>query len=129
MILGDWAPNFVVDTRLHSAPVFNKLANDDDPVRKLRADYILTSRDRVHAAQWRKLAPLAYRPENRVAVFPLYQYTLELYRIGSPQPSPPAPLPSRFASRPGEGSASPRSPLPPARRAAAWGKGAGGWGP
>ena len=86
MILGDWAPNFVVDTKLHSAPVFQKLANDDDPVGKLHADYILTSRDKVHAAQWRKLAPLAYRSENLVAVFPLYQYTLELYRI-PPRPS------------------------------------------
>ena len=81
LVLGDWAPNFVVDTKLHSAPVFAKLANDDDPVGKLRADYILTSADRVHAALWHRLAPLAYRPENRVAAFPLYQYTLELYRV------------------------------------------------
>ena len=101
MILGDWAPNFVVDTPLHSAPVFQKLANDDDPVGTLHADYILTSDDKVHAAQWRHFAPLAYRPENRVAVFPLYQYTLELYRVGPlPNPSPHASSPRRSGSAP-----------------------------
>ena len=87
MILGDWAPNFVVDTKLHSAPVFQKLANDDDPVSRLHADYILTSDDKVHAAQWRHFAPLAYTPANRIAVFPLYQYTLELYRIPKAAPN------------------------------------------
>ncbi len=80
-IIGDWAPGFCLPTTLKTAPVFAKLANDDHPVETLHADFILTSRDRVHAEQWRKYAPATYRPENRVAVFPLYQYTLELYRV------------------------------------------------
>lgn len=81
LILGDWAPGFCLNTPLKTAPVFKKLANDKSPVELLKADYILTSRDKVHTALWRKLAPASYRPQNRVAVFPLYQYTLELYRV------------------------------------------------
>jgi 4-amino-4-deoxy-L-arabinose transferase-like glycosyltransferase len=80
-IIGDWAPGFCLPTTLKTAPVFAKLANDDHPVERLQADFILTSRDRVHSEQWRKFAPKAYLPENRVAVFPLYQYTLELYQV------------------------------------------------
>ena len=75
MILGDWAPNFVVDTKLHSAPVFNKLANDDDPVGKLRADYILTTHDKVHIAQWRKFRPACVQtgePRRRLPALPVH---------------------------------------------------------
>lgn len=84
VVLGDWAPAFSLNTRLKMIPVFKKLANDTHPVERLGADYILASRDRVHRELWIRLAPTTYRPENRIAVFPFYQHTLELYRVPKP---------------------------------------------
>jgi hypothetical protein len=81
VILGDWAPSLCLDTRIKAIPVFEHLANDDDPVARLHADYVLIGWYGKSRKLWNRLSPGLIQDENHVTTFVFDNQELRLYRV------------------------------------------------
>ncbi|MFY8052157.1 MAG: hypothetical protein ACOVP2_06050, partial [Armatimonadaceae bacterium] len=81
VVAGDWAPNLGFESDLRLPPVFKGLANDQDPVNRLRMDYVLTGRTPYPKRMWAKLAPGLVTDENRVSTLMYHGYTIDLYQV------------------------------------------------
>lgn len=80
-LVGDWTPELCLENRLRAIPVFVGLANDDDPVRNLRADYLLVTQTPYPIALWNGFAPQVVRPENHVETLHVGGYAIKVYRV------------------------------------------------
>ncbi|MFM7187610.1 MAG: ArnT family glycosyltransferase [Armatimonadota bacterium] len=81
VVAGDWAPNLGFESKLRLPPVFKGLANDNEPVRTLGIDYVLTGRTPYPKRMWAALSPGLVTDENRVSTLKYHGYTIDLYRV------------------------------------------------
>jgi Dolichyl-phosphate-mannose-protein mannosyltransferase len=84
VLVGDWGPNLCLENRVRAVPVFRGLANDRDPIRNLRADFILVTQTPYPISVWQGLAPTVARPENLVETLVFHGYRINLYRVPRP---------------------------------------------
>lgn len=81
VLAGDWAPNLCLDNRVRAVPVLPGLANWQDPVDRIGADWVLVTQTPYPVRFWRRQAAPVVRPENLVGTITVHDYRLHLYRV------------------------------------------------
>ena len=88
VVAGDWVPNLGFSTSFTIVPVFKGLANDKQPIKTYKIDYILTGQTPYPRRMWAAVEPGVVTTTNLVATMDYHGYILGLYKVPKEQRTP-----------------------------------------